>query len=66
MGKCVLAEIGFNEYRQLENAPLSEMDRDILFMSARGCTLVEIAMRCHCSTATVSRRRRSILRRMRD
>ena len=64
MGKSLLAELPFAEYHALDNAPLSDVDRAILDMSARGASVVEISMRCHCSTATVSRRRKSILRRM--
>lgn len=64
MGKSRLAEMPFAEYHTLDDAPLSDLDRDILNLSARGASAVEISMRCHCSTATVSRRRKSILQRM--
>lgn len=64
MGQCCLAKMSFAEYRALEDAPLSDLDRQVLDLSVRGCSVVEISMRCHCSTATVSRRRQSILRRM--
>lgn len=65
MARCRLAEMNYADYKRVfaEDAPLSPLDRQIGEMSARGCTAVEISMAAHCSTATVERRRRSIIRR---
>ena len=64
MGKCRLADISFADYKSIfDGAPLSSMDRQIADMSARGCTAVEISLAVHCSTATVERRRKDIIRR---
>ena len=65
MARCLLAELNFEDYNRIfaADAPLSDVDRQIGEMSARGCTAVEISMAVHCSTATVERRRKSILRR---
>ena len=64
MARCLLAELTFAEYKRIfADAPLSDVDRQIAEMSARGCTAVEISFAVHCSTATVERRRKSILRR---
>lgn len=64
MGKCILTDLPFAECRNMDNAPLSELDRQIFDMTVRGYSAVEISMRCHCSTATVSRRRKAIIKRM--
>lgn len=65
MGKCILSEIPFADYKMImAEAPLSDLDRKIADMSARGASAVEISMACHCSTATVSRRRKAIIKRM--
>lgn len=64
MGKCILTDLPFAECRNMADAPLSELDRSIFDMTVRGCSAVEISMRCHCSTATVSRRRKAIIKRM--
>lgn len=65
MARCLLAELTFADYNRIfaADAPLSALDRQIGEMSARGYTAVEISMAVHCSTATVERRRKSILRR---
>ena len=66
MAKCKLAEITFADYRRIfgADAPLSPLDRQIAEMSCKGCSAVEISMACHVSTATVERRRKSILARI--
>lgn len=66
MAKCKLSEITFADYRRIfaPDAPLSPLDRKIAEMSAKGCSAVEISMTCHISTATVSRKRKEIIRRM--
>jgi DNA-binding CsgD family transcriptional regulator len=46
------------------DAPLGDLDRQIALMSAKNCSAVEISLACHISTATVSRRRKEIIRRM--
>lgn len=65
MARCLLADLTFADYNRIftPDAPLSAMDRQIAEMSAKGCTAVEISMAVHCSTATVERRRKSIIRR---
>lgn len=66
MAKCRLSELSFAACKELlaPDAPLSDLDRKIAEMSAKGCSAVEISMACHISTATVSRRRKEIIRRM--
>ena len=65
MARCLLADLTYTDYNRIfaQDAPLSPLDRQIGEMSARGCTAVEISMAVHCSTATVERRRKSIIRR---
>ena len=60
-----LEKITYEEYKKIfaPDAPLSPLDREIGEMSARGCSAVEISLKCHCSTATVDRRRKEICRR---
>lgn len=66
MGRNPLTNISVERYRSAfgEDAPFSELDRQIGEMSCRGCSIVEIAMKTCTSTATVSRRRKSIISRM--
>lgn len=64
MPRCKLCDLPFAEYKAYHDAPLSDLDRSIFEMTVRGCSAVEISMACHCSTATVSRRRKSIIKRM--
>lgn len=67
MSRSELASIGFAEYKRAREGgmPLSETDEQIFDLSCRGASIVEISMRTHCSTATVSRRRAAILSRLR-
>jgi DNA-binding NarL/FixJ family response regulator len=66
MARCKLSELSFQACREMlgPDAPLGDLDRQIALMSAKGCSAVEISMACHISTATVSRRRKEIIRRM--
>lgn len=64
MSRCRLTDLPFAACKEMESAPLSDLDRQIFDMSVRGCSVVEISLRCHCSTATVSRRRKAIIKRM--
>lgn len=66
MGRNPLTNISVERYRSGfgVDAPFSDLDREIGEMSCRGCSIVEIAMKTNTSTATVSRRRKSIIQRM--
>lgn len=66
MARCKLSDLSFQACRELlgDDAPLNALDRQIAIMSAKNCSAVEISMACHISTATVSRRRKQIIRRM--
>ena len=66
MGRNPLTNIGMEKYRSAfaDDAPLSELDRQIGEMSCRGCSIVEISMRTHTSTATVTRRRKKLIERI--